>query len=88
MSWLRRLHPTRVPPSFPGLNMYPKKCIGGLRQEEIQRLGEEAELRLHTCAVCGKRNLYAIRDSLGRWVPEPHNEPVPRMQHLTKNDKL
>jgi hypothetical protein len=68
--------------------MNQKPCIGGLSQQEIKRLAEEAELRLHTCAVCGKRNLYAVRDSLGKWVPEPHNEPAPRMQLFTRNDEL
>jgi hypothetical protein len=65
-----------------------KQCLGSLSPEEIQQLEEETELRLHTCAVCGKRNLYAIRDSLGKWVPEPHTEPLPRMKHAPKNDEL
>jgi hypothetical protein len=68
--------------------MKPKPCIGGLSPKEIQRLEEETELRLHTCAVCGKRNLYAIKDSFGQWVPEPHNEPLPRLKHGSKNQKL
>jgi len=68
------------------LNMKLKQCIGGLSPEEIQQLEGETELRLHTCAVCGKRNLYAIRDNLGKWVPEPHSEPLPRMKHGPKND--
>ena len=61
-----------------------KKCIGSLRQEEIHQLEQEAELRLHTCAVCGRRNLYAIRDSFGKWVLEPHNEPLPRTKSAPK----
>jgi hypothetical protein len=65
-----------------------KQCLGGLSPEEIQQLEEETELRLHTCAMCGKRNLYAIRDSLGKWVPEPHYEPLPRIKDAPKNDKL
>jgi hypothetical protein len=65
-----------------------KQCIGGLSPEEIQQLEEETELRLHTCAACGRRNLYAIRDSLGKWVPEPHDEPLPRTKHTPKNHNL
>ena len=65
----------------PHFSMKPKQCIGGLSPEEIQQLEQETELRLHTCVVCGRRNLYAIRDSLGKWVPEPHDEPVPRGEH-------
>jgi hypothetical protein len=65
-----------------------KQCIGGLSPEEIQQLEEETELRLHTCAVCGRRNLYAIRDSLGKWVPEPHDEPFPRTKYAPKNHNL
>jgi hypothetical protein len=72
----------------PELNMKLKECLGGLSPEEIQQLEEETELRLHTCAVCGRRNLYAIRDGLGKWVPEPHNEPLPRMKHAPESDKL
>jgi hypothetical protein len=65
-----------------------KQCIGGLSPEEIQHLEEETELRLHTCAVCGRRNLYAIRDSLGKWVPEPHDEPFPRTKYAPKSHNL
>ena len=64
-----------------------KECLGGLSPEEIQQLEEETELRLYTCAVCGRRNLYAIRDSRGKWVPEPHNEPLPRVKHAPKSDE-
>jgi hypothetical protein len=70
------------------LNMNPKQCIGGLSPEEIQQLDEETELRLHTCAVCGRRNLYAIRDSLGKWGPEPHDEPIPRTTRAPENHNL
>jgi hypothetical protein len=65
--------------------MKPKQCIGGLTPKEIEALEEEPELRLYTCAVCGKRNLYAVKDSLGRWTPEPHHQPLPRMKQKTKN---
>ena len=63
-------------------DMTSKECIGGLSPQEIQQLETETELRLYTCAVCGRRNLYAIRNSLGRWVPEPHDEPLPRTEHI------
>jgi hypothetical protein len=69
----------------PVLNMKLKQCIGGLSPEEVQQLEQETELRLHTCAVCGRRNLYAIKDGLGKWVPEPHDEPPPRTKHASKN---
>jgi hypothetical protein len=69
----------------PELRMKPKQCTGGLSPKEIQQLEEETELRLHTCAVCGKRNLYAVKDGSGRWAPEPHTEPPPRVKHSVKN---
>jgi len=65
-----------------------KQCIGGLSPEEIQQLEEETELRLHTCTVCGRRNLYAIRDSLGKWVPEPHDEPLPPTKQAPESHNL
>jgi hypothetical protein len=65
--------------------MKPKQCTGGLSPEEIQQLEEETELRLHTCAVCGKRNLYAVKDRSGKWAPEPHTEPLPRVKPSSNN---
>jgi len=70
------------------LTMELRQCIGGLSPEEIQQLEQETELRLHTCVVCGRRNLYAIRNSLGKWVPEPHDEPLPRAKPAPKNRLL
>jgi hypothetical protein len=67
------------------LSMNPKKCAGGLTPREIGELEEEPELRLYTCAVCGKRNLYALKDNLGRWTTEPHDHPSPRMKQETKD---
>jgi hypothetical protein len=66
--------------SFSELSMKPKKCEGGLTPKEIEELEEETELRLYTCAVCGKRNLYALKDNLGKWTTEPHDQPSPRMR--------
>jgi hypothetical protein len=65
--------------------MKPKQCTGGLNPKEIQQLEEETELRLHTCAVCGRRNLYAVKGSSGSWAPEPHTEPLPRLKPGIKN---
>lgn len=65
--------------------MNSKQCTGGLDPMEIQQLEEETELRLHTCVVCGKRNLYAIKDGSGKWGPEPHTEPLPRVKHGIKH---
>jgi hypothetical protein len=65
--------------------MKPKKCVGGLTPREIEGLEEEPELLLHTCAVCGKRNLYAFKDNLGRWTTEAHDQPSPRMKEEIKN---
>ena len=62
-----------------------KKCVGGLTPKEIGGLEEEPELRLYTCAVCGKRNLYALKDNLGRWTTESHDQPSPRMKEKIKN---
>jgi hypothetical protein len=64
--------------NFSALGMKPKNCEGGLTPKEIEELEEETELRLYTCAVCGKRNLYALRDNLGKWTTEPHEQPSPR----------
>jgi hypothetical protein len=52
-------------------------CDGALSPREIKELEEDADLRLYTCGVCGKRNLYAVKDAAGKWVPEPHQAPVP-----------
>jgi hypothetical protein len=65
--------------------MKPKKCVGGLTQRDIEGLEEEPELRLYTCAVCGKRNLYALKDNLGRWTTEPHDRPTSRLKEEIKN---
>lgn len=65
--------------------MKPKQCVGGLTSREIEGLEEEPELRLYTCAVCGKRNLYALRDNLGKWTTEPHDEPTPRIREEIKS---
>ncbi len=67
------------------LSMKPQKCVGGLTPTEIGELEEEPELRLYTCAVCGKRNLYALKDNLGRWTTEPHDHPSPRMKEEITN---
>ena len=65
--------------------MKPEKCMGGLTPTEIEGLEEEPELRLYTCAVCGKRNLYAIKDNVGRWTTEPHDQPSPRVNEEIKS---
>jgi hypothetical protein len=65
--------------------MKPQKCVGGLTPSEIGELEGESELRLYTCAVCGKRNLYALKDNLGKWTTEPHDQPSPRMKEEIKN---
>jgi hypothetical protein len=57
--------------------MQARSCPGALSPKELQELEEDADLRLYTCAVCGKRNLYSIKDRSGRWVPEPHHAPLP-----------
>jgi hypothetical protein len=44
-----------------GSNIEPKSCDGALTPTEIQALEEATEVLLYTCAVCGKRNLYAIK---------------------------
>jgi hypothetical protein len=65
--------------------MKPLKCVGGLTPSEILELEGESELRLYTCAVCGKRNLYALKNNLGKWTTEPHDQPSPRMKEEIKN---
>jgi hypothetical protein len=65
--------------------MKPQKCVGGLTPKEIQELEEEPELRLYTCAVCGKRNLYAVKDNLDEWTTEPHDQPSPRTKEEIKS---
>jgi hypothetical protein len=66
------------PPLHPNSLMEPGQCTGALTPEEIQTLEAGTELRLYTCAVCGKRNLYPIK-AAGKWVPEPHLVPMPRL---------
>ncbi len=78
------LYRTKGSRIVPVVHMKLKQCIGGLSPEEIQQLERETELKLHTCYVCGRRNLYAIRDNLGKWVPEPHDEPIPRSRRTLK----
>lgn len=53
-------------------------CPGALTALDLLRLETEQEMRLHTCALCGKRNLYAVKDVLGTWTLEEHSKPVPR----------
>jgi hypothetical protein len=70
--------------TFSERSMNPKRCEGGLTPKEIDDLDDETELRLYTCAVCGKRNLYALRDNLGKWTTEPHDQPSPRVKDEIK----
>ena len=58
--------------------MEARQCDGALTPREIETLEAGTELRLYTCAVCGKRNLYPIK-AAGKWVPEPHRVPMPRL---------
>jgi hypothetical protein len=60
--------------------MKPRQCTGGLPPKEIHFLQEETEMRLYTCALCGKRNLYAVKDGSGKWALEFHNKPLPRIR--------
>jgi hypothetical protein len=46
----------------------PKQCDGTLTIAEIKTLEEGRDLRLHTCAACGKRNLYLVKDPEGEGV--------------------
>lgn len=55
---------------------HTKPCNGALSHREVKELEEDADLRLYTCGVCGKRNLYAVKDEEGKWVPEPHETPL------------
>jgi hypothetical protein len=64
--------------------MEPKQCNGSLTPTEIQTLEEGTELRLYTCAVCGKRNIYPVETPSGKWTPEPHSVPMPRLQQGIK----
>jgi hypothetical protein len=75
-------------PLHPNLLMEPRQCDGALTPGEIQTLEAGTELRLYTCAACGKRNLYPIKDPVGIWGPEPHRVPTPRlMEDRTSNTK-
>jgi hypothetical protein len=65
--------------------MKPRSCNGALTLAEMQTLEAGTELRLYTCAVCGKRNLYPVKDPWGKWVPEPHSTPMPRSQQDRAN---
>jgi hypothetical protein len=58
--------------------MKSTQCPGALTPREIFRLEIEQEMRLHTCALCGRRNLYATRDGSEGWKPEVHDKPLPR----------
>jgi hypothetical protein len=60
--------------------MEARQCDGALTPREIETLEAGSELRLYTCAVCGKRNLYPVKDPGGKWGPEPHSVPMPRPQ--------
>jgi hypothetical protein len=60
--------------------MEPIQCDGALTPAETQALDEGIELALYTCTVCGKRNLYPVKDLGGKWVPEAHRVPMPRLQ--------
>jgi hypothetical protein len=60
------------------LLMKPIQCPGALAPREILRLETEQEMRLHTCSLCGKRNLYAVKNGLGMWLLEVHNKPSRR----------
>jgi hypothetical protein len=60
------------------IRMEPKQCDGTLTIAEIEPLREERDLRHHTCAACGKRNLYLVKDTEGKWALEPHGVPTPR----------
>jgi hypothetical protein len=75
---LLHYHPTPDQLSVITVRMKSTPCPGALAPREILRLETEPEMRLHTCALCGKRNLYAVKDGLGRWAPEVHNKPSPR----------
>jgi hypothetical protein len=59
-------------------------CQGDLSPYEIHLLEEESILRLYTCGNCGRRNLYAIKDSAGHWGLEAHSKPQSHLpQELT-----
>ena len=58
-------------------NMTTDTCTGALSPREILELEADTDLRLYTCAICGKRNLYAVKDSNNAWKPEPHSMPLP-----------
>jgi hypothetical protein len=58
--------------------MKSTQCPGALTAREILWLETEQEMRLHTCSLCGKRNLYAVKDGLGMWTLEVHSKPLPR----------
>lgn len=55
--------------------MGTKLCTAALSLRETQTLAQETELRLYTCAVCGRRNLYPVKSLSGDWTLEPHCVP-------------
>jgi hypothetical protein len=63
-------------------------CPGALTPREILRLETEQEMRLHTCALCGRRNLYAVKNGLGEWALEVHNKPLPRKKSAHSPRKI
>jgi hypothetical protein len=66
-------------PSVHPICMQPKQCDGTLTIAESETLEEKRDLRLYTCAACGKRNLYLVKDPEGKWALEPHRVPMPRL---------
>jgi hypothetical protein len=63
-------------------------CPGALTPREIFRLETEQEMRLHTCALCGKRNLYAVKNGSGRWALEAHDKPLARKASVHSARKI
>jgi hypothetical protein len=62
------------------LTVERRTCKGAFTPAENESLGEDTELLLYTCAICGKRNLYPVKDSAGQWAPEPHYVPVRKLE--------
>jgi hypothetical protein len=57
--------------------MEARQCTAVLSLKQAQTLAQEAELRLHACAVCGRENLYPVKSASGDWALEPHTVIVP-----------
>jgi hypothetical protein len=64
------------------------ECNGSLTPAQIQAEESGTELLLHTCSACGKRNLYPIKDSGGKWALEPHSAPVLRLRDKNSTGKV